>query len=86
MSNGWVKTLKTLNFISGKSGSEADLMRHRKRAEWAGRLATPKGDTERRRFRIGGIRCEEIKPVSSFDPDYVILYCHGGGYVSGGLG
>ena len=85
MSNGWVKTLKTLNFISGKSGSEADLMRHRKRAEWAGRLATPKGDVERRRFQIGEIPCEEFKPSSERASEYVILYCHGGGYVSGGL-
>ena len=81
-----VKTLKTVNFMAGKASSPEEIKRHRKQAELAGRLATPKGDTERRRFRIGGIRCEEIKPVSSFNPDYVILYCHGGGYVSGGLG
>ena len=85
MSNGWVKTLKTLNFISGKSGSEAELMRHRKRAEWAGRLATPKGDVDRERFQIGSIPCEKFTPLTSHDPEYVILYCHGGGYVSGGL-
>ena len=72
--------------MAGKASSPEEIKRHRKQAELAGRLATPKGDTERRRFRIGGIRCEEIKPVSSFNPDYVILYCHGGGYVSGGLG
>lgn len=85
MKNGWVKTLKTLNFISGKSTSEEELKRHRKLAEWAGRLATPKGDVERRRFQIGSIPCEEFKPSATHDPDYVILYCHGGGYVSGGL-
>ena len=85
MKNGWVKTLKSLNFISGKSTSEEELKRHRKLAEWAGRLATPKGDVERRRFQIGSIPCEEFKPSATHDPDYVILYCHGGGYVSGGL-
>lgn len=85
MSNTWVKTLKTLNFISGKADTEAEIRRHRKRAELASRLATPKGETDRRRFRIGTIRCEEVKPVDSFKDDYVILYCHGGGYISGGL-
>ena len=85
MSNTWVKTLKTLNFISGKADTDAEIRRHRKRAELASRLATPKGETDRRRFRIGTIRCEEVKPVDSFKDDYVILYCHGGGYISGGL-
>ncbi|MBP5416289.1 MAG: alpha/beta hydrolase [Clostridiales bacterium] len=60
-------------------------MRHRKRAEWAGRLATPKGDVERKRFLVGSIPCEEFIPATEHDPEYVILYCHGGGYVSGGL-
>ncbi len=85
MSNRWVKTLKTLNFISGKSTSEEELKRHRKLAEWAGRLATPKGDVERRTFLVGSIPCEEFKPSSESVSEYVILYCHGGGYVSGGL-
>ena len=34
----------------------------------------------------GKIPCEEIRPVKSYDPGYVILYCHGGGYICGGLG
>ena len=71
--------------MAGKASTEAEIKRHRKLADWAGRLATPKGDVERRRFRIGKIRCEEVKPVFAHNLDYVILYCHGGGYVSGGL-
>ena len=80
-----VKTLKTLNFMSGKATSLAEIKRHRKQAEWAGRLAAPLGDVERRGFRVGRIRCEEFVPVKSHDSGYVILYCHGGGYISGGL-
>ena len=86
MNNPLVKTLKAANFMAGKASSEAEIKRHRKLADWAGRLATPKGDVERRRFRLGRIRCEEFRPYFAHNPGYVILYCHGGGYVSGGLG
>ena len=86
MSNPLIKTLKAANFMAGKASSEAEIKRHRKLADWAGRLATPKGDVERKRFRLGRIRCEEFRPYFAHNPEYVILYCHGGGYVSGGLG
>ena len=85
MRNPKVKALKIANFMSGKASSEAEIKRHRKLADWAGRIASPKGDVERRKFSLDKIRCEEIRPISSYNPDYVILYCHGGGYVSGGL-
>ena len=81
----WVKALKSANFMSGKAVTEAEIKRHRKLADWAGRLATPKSNVARRRFHLDKLACEEIKPVSAHNPDYVILYCHGGGYVSGGL-
>ena len=72
--------------MAGKASSLAEIKRHRKQSEWAHSLATPKDDVERRRFRNGKISCEEIKPLKSYDPSYVILYCHGGGYICGGLG
>ena len=74
-----------MNFISGKADSLEEIRRHRKRADWAGRLATPVGDVQRRRFRVGKIPCEEFIPVLPKEPEYAILYCHGGGYISGGL-
>ena len=83
--NPLIKTLKAAHFMAGKAATEAEIKRHRKLAEWAGRLATPKGDVARRRFRLGRIRCEECRPFFAHNPEYVILYCHGGGYVSGGL-
>ena len=85
MSNSLTKALKAVNFMSGKTTTDAELKRHRKLAEWAGHLATPKGDVERRKFKIGKMRCEEIMPFFAHNPSYVIIYCHGGGYVSGGL-
>ncbi len=86
MSNPLIKTLKAANFMAGKASTEAEIKRHRKLADWAGGLATPKGDVERKRFRLGKIRCEEFRPYFAHNPGYVLLYCHGGGYVSGGLG
>ena len=84
-SNSFVKTLKAVNFVSGKNTGSAELKRHRRLAEWAGRLATPKGDVIRKKFKIEKMRCEEIEPCFAHNPNYVIIYCHGGGYVSGGL-
>ncbi|MBQ1247987.1 MAG: alpha/beta hydrolase fold domain-containing protein, partial [Clostridiales bacterium] len=85
MNSPLVKSLKTVKSMAGSASTLAEIKRHRKQADLASRLATPKGNVERRGFRVGKIRCEEFKPNRSYDPDYVILYCHGGGYISGGL-
>ena len=52
MANAWVKTLKTMNFISGKADTLEEIKLHRKRAELASRLATPKGEVKRKRFHV----------------------------------
>ena len=44
MSNPLIKTLKAANFMAGKASTEAEIKRHRKLVDWAGGLATPKGD------------------------------------------
>lgn len=85
MNNPLIRALKAVNFISGRNMTEAELKKHRKLAEWAGRLATPKGDFKINRFKVGKIRCEAVTPDFAHNPDYAILYAHGGGYVSGGL-
>lgn len=85
MNSPITKALKAVNFISGKNTTEAELKKHRKLAEWAGRLATPKGDIEITPFNVGKIRCEAVQPVFAHNPRYAILYAHGGGYVSGRL-
>lgn len=79
------KAFRAVNFISGRNMTAEELKKHRKMAEWAGRLATPKGDTEITSFKVGKIRCNAVKPLFAHNPNYVILYAHGGGYVSGGL-
>ena len=80
-----MKTLKIVNTISGRSLTEADLKRHRKAMEHAGRIAAPKGGVEAVGFSVGNVACEEIRPEFAHNPQYAILYAHGGGYVSGGL-
>ncbi len=77
--------LKAVNFISGSSMNEADLKRHRIVMERAGRLAAPKGDITKTNFTVGKIRCEEIRPELAHNPEYAILYAHGGGFVTGRL-
>ena len=79
------RALMTVNFISGKNMTAEELKKHRTLAEWAGRLAAPKGDLAINKFRVGKIRCEEVIPDFAHNPNYAILYAHGGGYVSGGL-
>lgn len=80
-----MKAMKALNFISGSSTDEEDIKKHRESVERVSRLATPKGDVDIEHFAVGEIKCESVKSLSNYNPHYVILYVHGGGYLSGGL-
>ncbi|MCR5153582.1 MAG: alpha/beta hydrolase [Lachnospiraceae bacterium] len=51
--------------------------------EQAGRLVAPKGDTLVNSFDVEGIECEEITPEFAHNPNYAVLYAHGGGYITG---
>lgn len=77
--------LKAINSISGKSLTEADLKRHRAAMERAGRLTAPTGDVEVTAFNLGDMDCESLRPEFAHDPNHVILYAHGGGFICGGL-
>ncbi|MCR5322345.1 MAG: alpha/beta hydrolase [Lachnospiraceae bacterium] len=80
-----MKTLKKVNFLSGKYVTGAELNKHRRNVELAGRLAAPKANVEINGFSVGDIPCEEVRPEYAHNPRYAILYVHGGGFVSGGL-
>lgn len=80
-----LKALKVVNFISGSSLEEEDLKRHRRVMERAGRLAAPKNDINIRPFTVNGIKCEAVSPELAHNPNYAVLYAHGGGYVTGKL-
>ena len=80
-----MKALKAVNSIGGKSLTEEDLRKQRSAMELAGKLATPNEGFQVESFVVGGIPCEWVKPDLAHNPNYVILYAHGGGYTCGGL-
>ena len=80
-----IKALKAINFISGKNMTEEELIKHRRMVDWVGSMATPKGDVKIRKFSVNGIPCEAVRPEFAHNPQYGILYAHGGGYFAGGL-
>ncbi len=81
-----MKAIKAVNSIGGKSLTEEDLKRQRAAMETAGKLAAPTGDVTVENFTVESIPCEWIRPELAHNPQYVILYSHGGGYTCGGLG
>ncbi len=80
-----IKALKMVNFISGNSLDPVALKRHRKHMEQAGRLVAPKNDITIKPFKVGSVKCEEINPNLAHNPNFAVLYAHGGGYVTGQL-
>ncbi len=80
-----LKALKAVNSITGKSLTEEDLKRQRAGMEMAGKLAAPTSDVTVEGFCVENISCEWVKPELAHNPQYVILYAHGGGYTCGGL-
>ncbi len=80
-----MKALKAVNSITGKSLTEEDLKKQRAAMELAGKLAAPTGGVSLEGFKVDDIMCERIVPDLAHNPQYVILYAHGGGYTCGGL-
>ena len=78
--------IKAVNSIGGKSLTEEDLKRQRSAMERAGKLAAPTSDVTVDEFKVKNIACEWVSPDFAHNPQYVILYAHGGGYTCGGLG
>ena len=80
-----MKALKAVNFFSGSFVSGEKLRRHRAAMERAGKLAAPHADVEITSFTANGVECEAIRPQYAHNPQFAIMYAHGGGYVCGGL-
>ena len=81
-----MKAIKAVNSIGGKSLTDEDLKKQRSAMELAGKLAAPTGGVTVEAFTTGDISCEWVKPDLAHNPQYIILYAHGGGYTCGGLG
>jgi len=82
-----MKTVKAMH-----SATDADLLNtekfEEKRAatEQFSKLIAPKLQVNVIDFKVDGMSCEKVTPQFPHREDTVIMYCHGGGYVSGGLG
>lgn len=65
--------------------SKEELEKKRASVELFSKLAASPIGTKTKRFQIDGIDAEWVSPDYPHDPRHVILYCHGGGYITGGL-
>ena len=63
-----------------------ELSKQRSEVEVFSKLITPSITTSVTPFFIDEIPCEWVRPEFPHRKDKLILYCHGGGYTSGGLG
>lgn len=66
--------------------SEEELTKKRAATEHFSKLIAHRLTTVIEPFSVGDVPCEMISPQFVHRKDKIILYCHGGGYVSGGLG
>lgn len=82
-----MKTIKAVRSATNTQSFEAeDLEKKRANVDTFSRLVTPVVGVMEEPFIIGDIKCEWVKPKFAHRTDKLIMYCHGGGYISGGLG
>ena len=83
-----MKTIKAVHSSATNPNavSTEELLKQRSEVERFSRLITPVAGIHIEQFNVGDIPCEWVKPGFPHRVDSIILYCHGGGYISGGLG
>lgn len=83
-----MKTIKTVhsNATSSEIDSAEDLAHQRNASERFAKLIKPGVGIRREEFTVGDIHCEWLRPFIPHRTDTIILYCHGGGFINGGLG
>lgn len=69
-----------------ESMNPEELERQRKGQDILGRLITPPIGFHWEPFSLNHLPMAWVRPERGHDPKKVILYCHGGGYISGNLG
>ena len=83
-----MRTIKAVH--SAGSSTTADnsdeLEKQRSNVDSFSRLITPILTVSESPFTVGSVNCEWVSPSFAHRVDKLILYCHGGGYISGGLG
>ncbi len=65
--------------------SKEELEKKRTSVELFSKLAATSIGTKTEKIQIGNIEAEWVRPDHIHDTRHVILYCHGGGYITGGL-
>lgn len=82
-----MKAIKAVHSVAVNSSSvsEADLAKQRSETEFFSKLVTPSSKVNTERISVKSIPAEWIRPDFAHSDKKVILYCHGGGYTSGGL-
>lgn len=85
MTDAMMTVLKAMRTSSGPLSAQA-LERQRKSQDLLGHLVTPPIGFSWEPFEHNGLAMAWVRPERGHDPSKVILYCHGGGYITGNLG
>lgn len=82
-----MKTIKAVHSsaVNPTAMTVAELMKQRNEVEIFSRLITPVAGVQIESFEVDGMNCEYAKPSYPHRSDRIIMYCHGGGYTSGGI-
>ena len=83
-----MKTIKAVHSSATNPSAVTaeELEKQRANVDTFSRLVTPVKVVTEESVMIEGINCEWVRPSFAHRTDKIILYCHGGGYISGGLG
>lgn len=83
-----MRTIKVVHTAatSSEAFAEEELNKQRVASEKFSKLVAPVVGLKREMFTVDDIPCEWFRPAAAHRSDRIILYCHGGGYVNGGLG
>lgn len=82
-----MKALRKVNsrIHDDNSFTPEEIKKHRAAVDAASKLATPPIGISVDAFSIAAIACERVKPAFAHRTDRIILYAHGGGYITGRL-
>lgn len=85
-----LKLVKILHSVARSGSTEEELSDHldkqRAAQEKLSALSAPSHGIEHELFAIGSMSAQWTRPAFPHDYRHIIVYCHGGGYICGGLG
>lgn len=82
-----MRALKALHSAGApETMTEEELEHQRRSQEVLGRLTAPMAGMDYEEFSLGGMNAAWMRLKAPHGSRHAVLYCHGGGYTSGGLG